>query len=218
MNEIIKSRTFLVVAMLLAGSATATATAIAFGLPHPPEDRGFYTERPEWTIYLPRDFPLGVEPHIFSPEGESRWLENPDPAYEPVAEAIRRFNEEVGFIALMYAGHHEDGLIEVMIDDPSEARRHNDFNVWSYDFPGGGGSNQYYPSIPPANHTCIAFASSDTEPEVETRVLLHDFGHCLGLDHDTDPRSIMDLEGPFSPDLARFTDPDRSLLRRTYRR
>lgn len=55
--------------------------------------------------------------------------------------------------------------------------------------------------------------------EIRTLVVMHELGHCLGLDHDDFETSIMRRSQSETPDRQfppRITDHDRDLLRRTY--
>lgn len=67
----------------------------------------------------------------------------------------------------------------------------------------------------------VSIYSIAQEENVQLRTLVHEFGHVLGLDHDTAENSVMYFNNSSSTDegyykLIRFTDYDRELLNNLY--
>lgn len=77
-----------------------------------------------------------------------------------------------------------------------------------------GGDARWAGTFPPCE-----IATANVHGEVQTLVIQHELGHCLGLDHDSFERSIMRPTQSETPDRALppwFSDVDREAVRRRY--
>lgn len=226
--EFIKSWKFMAIIF-----AILTACAIAgviYGVTTHTEP-GFLPDRPEWTVYAPESFPLRVETHLYvgGEDGhEHAWLSEGDDRFGAIGDAIRTFNTRAGWEVFVWAGHHQDGDIEVTLGAPvdspwSDPPAHfGEFMEWANHDTPGGNSFMARPGYGAGNMLCIIHTFNVSGPgDLESLVLQHELGHCLGLAHDPFESSIMYTplaateDGVFPPWL---TDSDRDLLRRTYQR
>lgn len=128
-------------------------------------------------------------------------------AVREVDAAIHMTNGRLGFQAFRLVTEHEEPQVEVTVGVPSEVG-------WSD--PGGNATF----GLSHGKSFCCA-KTSNVHGELLGLVLQHEFGHCLGLDHDDYEQSIMrrtQRETPMGSIPPWISDSDRALLRAIYAR
>lgn len=160
-------------------------------------------------------FPLRVSSGAYAGDADAQ-----AEAHEAVRSAVREVNWRLGFTVLK----HVDGAdsdIDVVVgvpqypsDDPGAATDQLALTESGgfYKLTGDSGVKQWV--------KCQIMTSNTGTIFVLGLVLEHEFGHCLGLAHDDFDSSIMyPTQRDWGTDSAfppRFTDSDRSLLRKLY--
>lgn len=122
-----------------------------------------------------------------------------------ITETIDLVNSQVGCTILVLDQSNTDPDILVLLNEPAL--------VGSDD---AGGATSHHTTGTRMTSTVRTFMVTD--PYMRMRVLTHEFGHALGLDHDSFESSIMFPTQPESEDMdfVMFSDSDRSLLNELY--
>lgn len=129
------------------------------------------------------------------------------PDSDEVTEAVSIVNDQIGCEVLrLRPGAGLTADVNIALDQPL---------LVGSEEPGGstrhsrGESGRMFATVETTNVT---------NPTLKTRVLVHEFGHVLGLAHDPFEASIMFPTQPDSeePDFIRFTDADQATLNQLY--
>ncbi len=162
------------------------------------EEPGFIEEAPTWSR---SDFPLDVRA-VMHTTGESV-------RDSEVRAAMNLANDRLGFIAFQWADEREDPEVIVTLQAPSEPG-----------FQDPGGDSSIVAIGGHANQCLIVQSNTAGAGDLTIKVLYHELGHCLTLQHDCFFPSIM-CGGScctLSPTPDRqipewITDYDRSIIR-----
>lgn len=130
------------------------------------------------------------------------------PDSDEVTEAVSIVNDQIGCEVLrLHPGAGLTADVNVALDQPLE--------VGATQEPGGSARHLRGAS---GRMFAVVETTNVTNPTLKTRVLVHEFGHVLGLAHDPFQSSIMYPTQPDSeePDFVRFTDSDQALLNSMY--
>lgn len=165
----------------------------------------------DWHVWDTNDFPLRFTAARYRADGT--WHASNAPL--DVRRAADRWNHALGFRAFepVEQGIRAQIIIELGVPaepdwmDPGGTAEIVASSTWS---PTDGNGSFF---------ECRVKTSNTGTEEILFYVLIHELGHCLGLDHDYWDGSIM-REKQFSAedlrDAPRISDHDRALLRRRY--
>jgi len=135
------------------------------------------------------------------------------PDSSEVSEAVSIVNHQIGCEVLrLHPGAGLTADINVALDQPAQVAP-NGIEV------DAGGSCRHVRGAT-GRMFAVVETVNVTDPTSKTRVLVHEFGHALGLAHDPFESSIMyptqPAQGSDTLDLIRFTDSDTHLLNSLY--
>lgn len=177
--------------------------AVLFGVRNPPDEPGFFEGAPTW-----RRLPVSVSIGRYSAEGTEYTAADRKMA----VDVVKRINRQVGaeLFRVIEAGSlsaANAASVAVELGIP-----------WDVGSDSEEGGRAEVRQVRDRAVGCDVVISSAVTWAFEPAVLFHELGHCVGLDDDDRPHSVMYQQADEKSVLRGFTDHDVDLLRNRYLR